>query len=404
MNLHRIVSTFAVSTALATILGCGAITGKATSSDIIQSTLAPAATGHGATVIDMKENPNDFSHAVNHIIVKVKEARAANQKVIRALGEVHSASAHARLAELVRQGLKRYGIRDSVIAQEVHYNLLEKFLLRLFPDEKKNFYLGVTQALPLLELNDPVRYNKLQVLALRALGNSLNSLANIANLTTWLKEGVDVRLIDISKAGTYLDMGDNRTAAFVNSHASKDIDEKTYISTTETEGMRLRNLWMAEHLRKILLQTDIVILQTGNTHLGGNINGVYLAEYGQSLHALFNNATEDNIRFLTIFQEYSTLTMFKNIALSGQTVMNNPNTLILRGGNSYWRSDFQLEKEITVLKEISDASGIPEATSPFESEEDFHAQNTKDKQTFREELENVILTYSPHVYPVPALF
>lgn len=392
MNLYRNFSILAAGTTLVATLGCLA---NVIPPDATQSTLAPVATKPGATVMDMSANPDNYCPSVNHIVAKVKEAQAANQKIIVALGETHAVSAHTRLAELVRQGLKHAGIGNFIIVEEAQYKLLEKLLPRLFPHEEMHFYFRSAQALSLLEENDPKRYNRLQALALSAFDNSMSSLTNIANLTTWLKEAVDVRLIDISKEGGYLDMRDDRTAIFVNDHASKDTDDKTYIATTDTEGIRLRNLWMAEHMRKILQQTDIVILQTGNTHLDGHVSTTNHQEYEQSLHALFHDKMEHNIRFLTVFQEFSPFTTFKNIAPSGQAVMNNPDTLILRGGNSYWASEFQLEKEITMLKDISNASSIPEATSPFKSEKDFRTQMAKNKQILKEELDDIIRVYSP---------
>lgn len=353
-----------------------------------------AMAGTGATVIDMSANPYDLSPAVNHIVTTVKEALAADQKVILMLGEEHNTITHVRMAELVRQGLRRAGIENPVIAVENSYNLLERFLPVFFPsDLLSSFRTRAVQALLSLKTADLAYFSRLQSLLCAILNGLHAPVANLENFCVWRDNGLDVHLVDmaITDAG-YLDCADPATKTFVDAYALSGIEDKTHVDAEGDEGMRLRNEWTALYLRAILADNHnyVVILQAGLSHLGGGKG----YPYPDSLHSIFANAANDNIRAISVFPQNHGDTFENFLSREAQEAMDNPETIILRGqnGTQHRKNGYgSFEKEIGTLAHISGASCKPH----IRSEADYHDLRGEFKRCLKEEIRAITKEFAP---------
>lgn len=173
----------------------------------------------GTTVIDLSANPDDLSPAVDHLVTTVQEARAADQKIILALGEEHSVIANVAMASFVRTGLQRAGIANPVMALEHVHNLLEKRLPDFFPGEMA-FQERSRHVLTALKTGDPARYARMQALACGSWNWPAAPATRIYSMSTWLADDADIHMIDMAiTSDGFLDMTDPATAAFIGEHA-----------------------------------------------------------------------------------------------------------------------------------------------------------------------------------------
>lgn len=153
--------------------------------------------------------------------------------------------------------------------------------------------------------------------------------------------------------------------------------------------MRLRNEWMAARLRDIFKQADAVILQTGSTHLGGNICSG--DAYTYSLHSAFARAANDNIRFISVFPEQDGSCFWGILPPMGRKAMNNPDTALLRGGNATrhlqgFGGAGSFAEEITVLNAFARASRMPENAPRIQNRDDYNRLLKKNRESLRNEL------------------
>jgi hypothetical protein len=343
----------------------------------------------GATVIDLSANPDDFSPVANRIVTTAKEALAANQKVIIMLGEEHGKAAHVRLGEFVRQGFRRAGIANPVMALEQRYNLLELLLSRFFPEDVQADFRGhIAAALTALKDEDPSRYHHLQTLTHAAWSWSFSPAANLANFSAWLDEGADVRLIDMAITDEgFLDYNDRGTASLIDAGILTDVADKKYIHATSKEGVRLRNLRMAAQLRDILAQKNVVIFQAGFIHLVGDQREGY--PYNDSLGGIFAAAASDNIRVISLIPGNHGFDFENILPTDARAPMNNPDTIVLRGENAMLHQQPSLgsfEEEIAALKSFARASNTPEASPRFDNASSYNALRGK----FERELNKLI--------------
>lgn len=339
----------------------------------------------GATVIDLGANPDDLSPAVDHLVTTVQEARGPS-KIILALGENHITIRDVALAEFMRQGLQRAGIANPVMAVESPYNLLELLLSRFFPGETA-FQEQSRHALTALKTDDPARYARMQALAVAGWDWPHAPATRVCNMSAWLAAGADIRLIDMAMTDDlFLDTADPATAAFIDKHAGIVRDRTRLHSADPLEGVRPRNEWMAARLRDILKQADAVILQTGYGHLGGDRNG---QPYKYSFHPAFPRAVNDNIRFIAVFPGQAGFCLRGVVPPEGQEAMNNPDTVILRGGNAvrHWRGKIgSFAEEIAVLNAFARATRMPEAAPCIGNKDDYNRLLQENKKTLRNEL------------------
>ncbi|MEK7388095.1 MAG: hypothetical protein AAB036_00195 [Elusimicrobiota bacterium] len=372
--------------------------------ELATTTLAETTRQTGATVIDLGANPYDPSPAINHLVATIKAALAADQKVIVVLGELHDNAADVNRAELLRQGIKHAGIRERpVMVQEQIQNLLQNTQDYFFRgDRRRHIHSRRQKALAALQTADPARYRRLQAMTHAAWDWRMAPVANLENFTAWLADGEDIRLSDLARetSGLILDDSDPVTAAAINEYASGQSPERTNIDIGESEGIRLRNLFVARQLREILNESRLVIMQTGLGHLGGYLE--YSAPYQESLHALFHTVAYENTLTLTVLPE-NRGTKFENIVPpDGQQAMNNPNTVILRGGRDERHEqdgDNSLETEIAALQTFARAANLP--SPAIKDKEGYYAQLEKNRAALREEVESIIDQYAPAASSAP---
>jgi len=361
-----------------------------------QMTSAPSNTGVGATIIDLND-PYDLSPAVNHIVTIVQEARAADQKVILLLGEAHSNITHVRLAELVRRGLAGVGIHHPVIAREERHNLAEVLLPLLYQDESHAaFRTAAARALLFLKTNDSPHYRRLQSLCHAAWDWPGTPVTRLENFTAWHANNTTIRMVDMATTqDDYLDRADPETNAFIAANTLKSRSETdtqlARIHDKAPEGVRLRNLWMAQQLQGI--ESPVEIIQTGVAHLGGW--GQEEMPYAHSLHRIFAKAAArgtnaQQTRVIALFPENHGITFNNYLSAAARQAMNNPDTIILRGtkdvrhNQNNWHGSFN--KEIAAL----DLFGGTQITN----EADYYNALAQNKAILTKELESVIQQYA----------
>jgi len=407
-NLRNVFNGFAAGAALVAALVTGAPAAAQSTaspadqdSTMVTATPTQAALARGsATVVDLSADRADLSPAVNHIVTSVQEALAAKQKVIIMLGEEHGTINHVRMAELLRIGLHRAGIANPVMAEEMSAPFLMEELLSIFPEDSQGaFHTRVMQALKFLEKDDPARHHRLQATMMVAWDSTVTPITRLENMSIWLDEGVDIRLVDIMKTtARHINSADPATGAFIDAHSVPDITDKTQINTTSVEGMRLRNLWMAAQLRTILSEdkSRVVILQTGGSHIGGRQPTGY--PYRHALHGLLANAAHDNVKVLTVFQECYGVTFKGFLPVKTQKAMNNPNTIIVRGSyeDQHWQGiSGSFAREARALEIFAKRSGMPEAAPHIKNRDDYDARLNKNRGILIKEIEAVTAQYAP---------
>jgi len=336
-------------------------TNPQTSETTISVKPTQAATTAGATIIDLKENPYDLSPAVNHIVTSTKEALAADKKVIIMLGEDHSTTTNVHMAERIRAALQKTGIKRPVMAKEMPNNFLEFLLPQIVPElDNEDFYERATKALTTLKKEDPAQYRRLQSLSAAAFEFPEAPVTNLENLTTWIKNELDIRFIDIARGENDYSVayhGNPETRNFIDKQQLPAIQQKEYIYLRGYTGVKLRNLWMIKAINEILADESnrVVILQTGAIHLGGYHPKGF--SYPNSLHGMFSKKARDDIKVITLFPENFGDTFENSFSAAAQESMNNKNTIILRNADETQHvktpDASSLTEEIKSLKKIS---------------------------------------------------
>lgn len=389
--LHKIFGMVAAGMALTALCGFGSVDNAHAAEPARRATPnAVALKPNGPAVIDLSANADDLSPAVNHIVTRVQEALAANQKIIVMVGEEHTTIADVRLGEFLRQGLARAGISDPVMALEISYNSLEKVL----PDTTA--FLSVES----LKNNDPVRYRQLMARVPALYDWDYAPLSRHENFSSWFANAVRIRMVDLSftEDYSYLDYNDAGTAAFIDSHISSKVADKTRLSTTGEEGIRLRNLWMAAQLRDILAENDnqVVILIVGAAHLAGDSDQE--APYAFSLHPVLKTAVGNDTRIISVLSETHALSPEARAAL------DNRDMVILHGGCElrHWKRKFgSLKAEIREQENLVTAGGFMRPLLNIKSEKDYGSILRQNREAFDKEV-NAIINLDPPWKPKAA--
>lgn len=347
-----------------------------------------------ATVIGPGENAYDLSPAVRHIVTKVKDALAADTKIIIMLGEEHNTVAQVRLIELVRQGLRDAGIENPVIAVEEPNDLLEEKLQSFFPGgAQKTFRDNAERTLANLKQVDTRQYRRLQAMASAGATWNETPLTNLENKNSWLQDGLDIRLIDIASEKGHLNTNQPEAAAFIaaNTH---DATEHTNIKTLAAEGMRLRNLWMATTLHGIIAEKDtrIILLQAGTGHIGGYLPVGW--DYINSLHRFLTDAAnDDNFKVVSVFQESHDTHFDADLSTPARLAMDTTDTVIIQPGmdtRHIVKYAGSFEGEAEALVNIADISNMPQASPVLKNATDTEMLRRKFLDALKKELETLI--------------
>lgn len=322
----------------------------------------PDATAPNATIIDLSANPDNFSPAINHIVTSIQDARAADQKVIVMLGELHDTISHVALAPLLRRALQDAGNKDKpVLALEERHNSLEYFLCYIMAQTPSALPAAAPRALQNLKQDNPEHYHRLQAQAVAAHKWPQTPLTRLESVLDWLREQSPVHLIDVAKTmSNQIDMNDPATATFVKVGSEKKV---AALSASSPEGVRLRNQWMVASLQEINNRHDLTLFQTGLLHLGGFLEHL---PYQYSLHGSVLQ-TDPTVKIITVFPEsrYENQIFAGLLSPEAQKAMNNPDTIIIRGGNETRHQQSKvgsINEEITTLRKIFRASGMPDNT------------------------------------------
>lgn len=295
------------------------------------TTLNPQSARAGATIVDLSKNSDDSRPAIRAVIARLYEAMNAGLRVIIQIGEAHTNISHVRFAEELRaaiakdKNLSAY-FDKTVIAQENDYNSFEFYVPELFSELKYSFNAVAYYA---LRETNPVAYHELNALTSAACNWPQAPVARLENTITWIENKQDIRMVDMALAPNKkdIDLYDLKTRAWLQrldpqiKKEIKAVGEK--INSRGPLGMWLRNLWMAEQIKKI--DAKLILLQTGRIHLGGSEGD----PYAQSLHSILQSS---GIRVVTIYPEYNNLTFKNSVPPNGQAAMDNPDTIIIQGG------------------------------------------------------------------------
>lgn len=380
------------------------VTMAAAGNDVVvaSSAVTKEAVQTSMTVIDLSADPYNLSPALDHIVTRIKEVRASDHKVIVLLGELHDTVDHVYAPEALRQKMERAGVEPPAIALEQRYNLLQATRAHFFPgnsEEREDFRARAVQALYALRSANPAHYNRVQAMAQAALASPYAPATRLSNFTTWLEDNADVRFVDLARNGKeYLDVVNPGTAAFIDEHGRKeDIPDRTKIHAGSPEGMRLRNLFMAQQLRAILQEAPVVILQPGLSHVGGN--QVKNISYAGSLHALLTKEFEDDrVHVLTIIMETNGVTFENTVPGKGHTAMNNRDTIILRGSSGEQHDQMRFgsfEEEVAAIASFARASGNRQPPV-VQNETDYRDRLKKNEITVIKEATDIVGIYAPH--------
>lgn len=368
---------------------------------------APPRIAARATVIDLAD-PLNPSPAVNHIVSTVKEALAANQKVIVLVSEEHTTVFDVKLAEFLRAGLQRNGVANPVMAVEQSHNLLEILLSspQIFPGNwEGSFRTEAASALSVLKTKDLTRYHRLQAMAYASIDYDDAPATNVENFQRWLDSGMTVRLVDIAKTPTlYLDYADPATIVFMDEHASYSTGDKKHLHTTWAEGIRLRNLWMKKEIDEILSKekSPVVVLQTGSFHIGGHPWKGY--KYPDSLHGIFMGASAKNTKVMVVYSEHRSDTFQTVYSEDALAAMDNPDTIVIRGGDdARHRQDYfgSFGEEIAEMQRLSASGDLPAPL--MRNYGDYLRKLNQNRDELTRELRSVVAQYGPSVAPAPKL-
>ncbi|MCD8498389.1 MAG: hypothetical protein LRZ85_10200 [Alphaproteobacteria bacterium] len=290
------------------------------------------------TVLEVGCDSADLPEAVDHVLTKVQEALAVDQKIILMVGERHARIFDVRLAEVIRRGLQRRGTPNPVMLLEHSHNFLESHLSTIYPGQDFSFYQMLRDKLGQIKQTNPPYYKYLQTLALAGIGCHDTPATRLANLVGWLEDSADVRFVDLAMVATeYLDVLDPDTADIIKAHPAR---KKPWFSNVWThavtpDGMRLRNAYMAAQVEKVLAEdaSRIVILQTGNAHVAGSERDKI--GYEHSLHALFTQAAARNkdeqpVKLMTVIADNDWLREEGFFSRDARRALNNPDSIFLK--------------------------------------------------------------------------
>lgn len=369
----------------------------------IPQTMTTIPAGGGATVFDLKQDPHDLTPAVDHLVATVQETLASNQKIVLMLGEEHATISEVFFAEALRHGLKKAGIEKPVIAVELPHNLLEMFLPLLPANIIGEEPLQKTRnALTTLKQSDPKAYNNLQTLVCSACKWGATPITRLENLTTWHADTVDIRSIDLaSKMKGPLDYTDPTTRDYITKYAaSGDAVDAENIDARSPDGLRLRNIFMAQQINTILSeeQTLVVILQTGKRYLGGHDQEG--DAHIDSLHGLLTipnpkmglHLDPAQTRLVSVFPESWGEHFEQTLLPEAQSAMNTPNTILIRGAVNTCHiknhPDFpSFTKEIETLTELFNRSGM--GAPRIASEADYYMTLQRNRMALRQALQSL---------------
>lgn len=369
----------------------------------IPQTMTTIPAGGGATVFDLKQDPYDLTPAVDHLVATVQEALASDQKIVLMLGEEHATISEVFFAEALRHGLKKAGIEKPVIAVELPHNLLEMFLPLLPANIIGEEPLQKTRnALTTLKQSDPKAYNNLQTLVCSACKWGATPITRLENLTTWHADTVDIRSIDlVSKMKGPLDYTDPTTRDYITKYAaSGDAVDAENIDARSPDGLRLRNIFMAQQINTILSeeQTRVVILKTGKWHLGGNNQKG--GDYINSLHGRLTTPDPKmglhldpaQTRLISVFPENWGEGFEQTPPPEAQSAMNNPDTILIRGAvearhNQNHSFCGSFAEEIETLTALFNKNGT--GTPSIASKVDYNTALEQNRMTLRQALQDL---------------
>jgi len=185
-----------------------------------------------------------------------------------------------------------------------------------------------------------------------------------------------------------IDINDPETAEFVKTHSR---EKGASLCAHFPNGARLRNLWMMTNLQKIINDHDVAFSQTGISHLGGfqEANDPYT----NSMYKL-GTEIDHTVKIITVFPEHEdeNLTFATLLSPEAQRAMNNPDTVIIRGGNETCHEQGEigsLDEEAAELREIFKASGLPYNDLSVD-EGDYENKRKAMETALRSELELII--------------
>lgn len=350
------------------------------------TTMTAMPAGGGMTIVDLSSNPDDFRPAIDAVKVRLRDAMAANERVILMLGEEHDCVAHVRFAEMVRTAIEKdealnayYG--RPVMAMEHYYNLFQHYFSFLFPETINRFNTAAYEG---LRTKNAAEYHHLNALTCAAFDEwTLAPVTKLENLLAWQHAGLDIRMVDVA---TYMgfDLSDPEINRWVKTLTPKFQRQLKYFTTIDLKaplGMQLRNLFMADQLRQI--DSPLIILQTGFTHLGGNEAEGDL--FQNSLHALLKPL---GTSVIGVYQELVGFGInFNDVSEDGQRAINNPDTIVIKNvsemGHRH-RQDYysKSEDEISALHAFAKYAGTPPVIT---DEADYHRRREEFRQTLLQE-------------------
>lgn len=384
-SLKKSFNTAVARAALAAVLAAGGVAVPVLAEVYATSVRADAAAVRtGTTVMDLSASPNDFSSVARHVGTEVRKTLAAGRNVIIIVGEEHSTISHVGLAEHVRQGVMRAGVANPAMAREQSYNMLEFALPVFFPEEsQEDLRVCAAAALSDLKNHDLSRYNRLQAMAHAAWNWKNVPAVKSEHFSRWLDSGAVVRLVDMAiNENGFIDYADPDTAAFVDLHVSDLSVSKMGIPSEASEGIRLRNLWMAKQLRDIVAKEKkrVVILQTGLGHIGGNQREGWA--YHDSLRAILAGDGNKNTRLMLMFPENHGIAFENYLPADAQAAMNNSDTIVLRGLNGARHQQGWLFN----VGSFEDEAYL----STIESKKDYHARLDRNRKALLREMTGIV--------------
>jgi hypothetical protein len=372
----------------------------------------------GPATVTLAEESFDLSPAVDSIVAHVREALKAGQQALLLLGEEHTTVFNVRLAELVRRRLRQDGLPEPLMAEEIWHNILEDLVSTALPDfcfpSGDLFRAEALKALAALKQDDPPQYRRLQTLACAVYDWPYAPATRLANYIEWMAADLEIRPVDLATARAVMPNGLRRlcfdlqhpdTSAFVKEHAANVLQGTTseVIRAFSSEGIHLRNLYMAAQLRELMAEgaNPVTILQTGASHLGGGYDdGNKLRPYEHSLHALFTQAARQggarpSFRTITVFAAHRG---YRSLCPQGRDAVNTPDTVILQGGPAtqhFVKEGGSFEKEIDTLKRLT--PGIP-----FQNEAEFKALRTQMETRLYDQIKTITVAWRERIAPALA--
>ncbi|MCB9996586.1 MAG: hypothetical protein H6869_09140 [Rhodospirillales bacterium] len=278
-------------------------------------------------------------------------------------GEAHGNTFDVRLAELVRQSLEQHTATKPVMVREMANNHALVILHDvLYKNKEPLSSREAKDAVSWVRAEDPARYHKLQALMHAGWDWPKAPVTKLMNFAAWLENGNDIRLIDITMTrGEKLDADEPATADFIRRFKNQDIKSIWDIKAGDIGGIRLRNLWMIDEVKKILAEDaqtaarKTILAQFGFSHLAGRKGG---CPYAESLHGLFSAAAGNTAQLIAVFSEHEDVTIRNLLSEDMRQALDTENTVIVRGSrvventDSIW-SRHSYAEEIDLLGKLS---------------------------------------------------